>query len=528
MSLQTQIVIIGAGIAGLTMAIKLKKMGCSDFKIIETASEVGGTWRDNIYPGCSSDVPIHLYSLSSDLNPNWTHTHASQPDILQYWVQLTTKYGLHSNIIFDHKVVSAEWNGSGYDILTQTGDGTRVLLTAKILVSAVGRLGVPRFPNIPGVAEFRGVSFHSGHWDTSVSLAGKRVAVVGNGPSATQFVPVISQDLSVQITQYCRSPRWLAPPAFSQYSSAQRWLFRHSPRYLRAFRSFQFFWNELVYFAIFGSNVANYFVEQYLTTYMKRVAPPEYMDNVIPSGSALKVGCKRVVYDTNYLASSARPNLSLTWESIESIHDSGIVTKSGRTEFDVIIYSTGYIADDYFISIKGNAGQLVAEYYVAQRGPTAYLGTTLPGFANLFFISGGNTATGSSSVLLAIEIQAEYIIQLIQPILTGDISSLEVTIEATDAYNRHIQAKLAGFVWSKCSSWYRTGGNGKIYATFPGPMTLFWWWLRRPNWDHYTFNSAAGWKPQRAVLGPYSIVLLGCLTWVVVAVSYLWLQRRGL
>ncbi|KAJ7023565.1 hypothetical protein C8F04DRAFT_1213255 [Mycena alexandri] len=447
MSLQTQIAIIGAGIAGLTMAIKLKRMGFSDFTVIEAANEIGGTWR-----GCSSDVAIHLYSLSSDLCPDWMHSHALQPDILQYWLQLTAKYGLDRNISLDHKVVSAEWNGGGYDILAETGDGTRIPLTAKVLVSAVGRLGVPRFPDIPGVAEFRGVSFHSARWDTSVSLAGKRVAVVGNGPSATQFVPIISQDPSVQVTQYCRSPRWLAPPALSQYSAAQRWLFRHSPCYLRAFRSFQFFWKTDH--------------EKYLTRYMKRVVPLEYWEEAIPSG----------------------PNLSLCPD-----HE--------QNRFFVLLTSTGSEQDDYFISIKGNAGQCVAEYYVAQGGPTAYLGTTLPGFANLFFISGGNTATGSSSVLLAVEIQTEYIIQLIQPILDGNISSLEVTVGATEAYNRYLQVKLTGFVWSKCSSWYRTGGDGKVYATFPGPMTLFWCWLRRPNWDHYTFHSATGWKPQRSVLG---------------------------
>ncbi|KAJ7100486.1 hypothetical protein C8R44DRAFT_834794 [Mycena epipterygia] len=459
---QPHVVIIGAGIGGMTMAIELKRMGFSKFTIIEKASEVGGTWRDNIYPGCSSDVSINLYSLSTDLNPNWTHSHAFQPEIQEYWIQLVLKYDLYPKMIFNRRVVSAQWDmkAQKYDILTEDRDGTQTSLTAAILVSAIGLLEIPSFPDIPGISRFRGDSFHSARWDNTISLAGKRVAVIGSGSSAS--IPDLT---GVQVRQ--------------AISPNKQWLFRHLPFYHRIFRNFQYLRRELMYLAIFGSSFTKPYFERQAKAYMAEATPVEYLNQVIPSGPSLKLGCKRIVFDTNYLTSLARPNMSLVWDPIESINE------EGSTAFDVIIYSTGYITDGYSLNLKGSSDQTVAEYYEAHGGPTAYLGTTLPGFPNFFTISGANTATGYTSLLFAEEVQVKYIIQMITPVIAGDISSMEVTAEATDAYNRDIQARLAGSIWSTCFSWYRTGNTGKIHGLFPGPMTLFWLWLRRPNWAHY-------------------------------------------
>ncbi|KAJ6548132.1 hypothetical protein DFH09DRAFT_628944 [Mycena vulgaris] len=520
---QPHVVVIGAGIGGMTMAIALKRMGFSNFTVIEKASEVGGTWRDHIYPGCSSDVAVHLYSLSTDLSPNWTHSHAFQPDIQDYWLQLALKYDLYSNIIFNRKVISAQWNTTcqHYEILTEDREGTRRSLTAAILVSAIGLLEIPKFPDIPGISDFQGASFHSAHWDKTISLAGKRVAVIGSGPSATQFIPIISEDPNVHVTQYCRSKSWILPPVRQEYSTAQKWLLRYLPCYLRAFRNFQYLWNELMYLVIFGSNITNPYVERGAKAYMTKATPVEYLDQVIPSHPDHKLGCKRVVYDTNYLASLARPNLSLVWDSIESINVDSILTKRGSESFDVIIYSTGYVTDAYSILIKGSTGQTVAEYYEAHGGPTAYLGTSLPGFPNFFTISGANTATGYTSVLIAEEVQVEYIIQMIKPVVAGDILSAEVTTGATDAYNRDIQTRLTGFVWSKCFSWYRTGNMGKIHGLFPGPMVLFWWWLRRPNWSHYKILTVGQRRPRRPFYCEPSVALLALLSLGVGGAAYL-------
>ncbi|KAJ7108242.1 GNS1/SUR4 family-domain-containing protein [Mycena epipterygia] len=426
------IVIVGAGIGGMTMAIELKRIGFSNFTIIEMASEVGGTWRDNIYPGCSSDVAAHLYSLSTDLNPDWTHSHAFQPDLQKYWVGLAHKYELYSNTIFNRKVVSADWDAKTqqYSILIEDcNNKTRTSLRARLLVSAIG-------------------------------------------------------------------PR-------QEYSATQKWIFRHVPFCLRAFRNFQYLRSELLYFLIFGSNTANHYVEQYyIKAHMRKVTPIEYLEQIIPSHPK-KLGCKRIIYDTNYLASLARPNMSLVWDPIEAI------TEDGLAAVDVIIYSTGYVTDEYTISIKGSKQQTIAEYYEAQGGPTAYLGTTLPGFPNFFMISGANSSSGHTSVLFAFEVQAQYIIQMIKPVIAGAVSSLEITAEATETYNRDIQARLTGFVWTTCASWYRAGQTGKIHRPFPGPMALFWWRLWRPNWSHYKVQSATGLEPGRPWYHS-SGILFGC------------------
>ncbi|KAJ7029749.1 hypothetical protein C8F04DRAFT_1043117 [Mycena alexandri] len=483
---QPHIVIIGGGIGGMTMAIELKRIGFSNFTIIEKGAEFGGTWRDSIYPGCSSDVPIHVYSLSTDLKFDWTHSLEFQPAIQEYWLQLARKYGLYPNIIFNRKVVSAQWDvpTQKYDVITQDLGGFLIPMSAAILISAIGILEIPRFPVIPGISSFRGDSFHSSRWNHDISLAGKRVAVIGSGASATQFVPIVSEDPTVQITQFCRSPSWILPPARRQYSLVEKWLLRHVPFYLRTFRNCNYFWTEMIYLGVFGNKFLALCIQKYVRWYMTKNTPAEYVDQVIPSDPNHKLGCKRLLYDTNYLASLARPNMSLVRDRIEYIGEQGVFTQKGLQAVDIIIYATGYITDDYPINIKGTE-QTVSEYYHAHSGPTAYLGTTVPTFPNFFTIAGPNTATGHTSLLFAEEVQVQYIMQMIKPVLAGHISSLEVTDEATEKYNHHIQNRLGGFAWSKCSSWYKTGDNGKVHGLFPGSMSLFWWWLRRPNWSHY-------------------------------------------
>ncbi|KAJ7221365.1 hypothetical protein GGX14DRAFT_429489 [Mycena pura] len=521
---QPRVVIIGAGVGGMTMAIELKRMGFSNFTIIEKAAEVGGTWRDHIYPGCSSDVAVHFYSLSTELKPDWTHNFALQPAIQEYWLQVARKHDLYANIVFNRKVVSAQWDARAqqYSILTEDLNGTKVVMTAAILVSAVGVLEIPRFPDIPGISRFAGDSFHSARWNNKVSLAGKRVAVIGGGASAMQLVPRISQDPSVQVTQFCRSRTWILPPVRKEFSATHKWLLRHMPFYLRIYRNFQFLMTELAYLKIFGSHSGNRDVERLVKDYMLKATPKEYIHQVIPSDPDLKVGCKRVIFDTSYLASLAQPNMELAWDPIESISEDAILTKKGSTPFDVIIFCTGYITDDYPIPIQGSTDQTVAGYFKAHGGPTAYLGTTIPSFPNFFTLAGANTATGHTSLLFAEEVQVQHILKLIKPIIAGHILSLEVTAEATDAYNRKIQSRLAGFIWAKCFSWYRTGNTGKIHGLFPGPMSLYWWWMRRPNWAHYKVITVGQWKPQQSFYCGTSAAMIGWLAFGVLAAALKW------
>ncbi|KAF7297438.1 hypothetical protein MIND_00977400 [Mycena indigotica] len=519
------VVIVGAGVGGISCAIALKrKLNCEDFVIFEKASDVGGTWRDNIYPGASSDIAIHFYSLSTDLNPDWSSTHGTQADALDYWRKLTTKYSLYPHLTLNTRVVSAVWNGSEYDVAVEnllTGEHSNI--TAKVVVSAIGILEMPKLPAIPGLASFKGHKFHSARWDTGVDLRGQRVAVIGNGASATQFVPLISEDPSVQITQFCRTPNWLLPPARSKYSDTEKWIFRHVPLALKAYRSMLYIRSELLYVAVFARKSLRDMMTKRVKGYILASSPEEMRGQLIPN---YEIGCKRVLFDTDYLKCLHRPNMNLNWNRIQNITEQGLVTKNGEVlEFDVIIFATGFIADKYPVHVVGDKGISVQEYYNSQGGPKAYCGTAIPGFPNFFLLAGPNTTTGHTSVILTEEIQINYILKLVKPILAGLVKTFTVTSRATDAYNELIHARLARSVFVGCVSWYRTAnGEGKVSSIFPGPMALYAWWLRRPVWEHYEADGASDrwrsliwWNTLAQMLNPlhYVGLMFGWfLTWV--------------
>ncbi|KAJ7684224.1 hypothetical protein DFH06DRAFT_1155057 [Mycena polygramma] len=488
-----QVVIIGAGVGGVSFAIALKRqLGFEDIIIYEKASDIGGTWRDNIYPGASSDVAVHFYSLSTDLNPDWPSTHGSQVDTQAYWRKLTAKYDLYRRIVFNRLVVSAEWSSKEqlYRIVTEdVGSGERYHTTAKILVSAIGLLEVPRFPSIAGLSSFKGEMFHSARWDMGVDLRGKRVAVIGNGASATQFVPIISQDPTVQVTEFCRTPNWFLPPIRADYSPQWKWTFRNVPFAMRIYRFLLYLRTELLYLLVFAHKGIRTKYTVVAKDYIERTAPKEELEHLIPKYS---IGCKRIIFDTNFLQALHRPNMKLNWDGIQSICDDGIITKKGeKLAFDVIIFATGFTADRYQLNIVGETGKTVQEYYDSQGGPKAYLGTTVPGFPNLFLIAGPNTASGHTSVILTEEMQIDYILQFVKPILDGLVSTFDVTTRATDAYNDLIHARLARSVFVECVSWYRSGGEGKVTSIFPGPMFLYGWWVRQAKWEDYNVKATS-------------------------------------
>ncbi|KAJ7689781.1 hypothetical protein B0H17DRAFT_1291851 [Mycena rosella] len=487
------VVIIGAGVGGLAFGIALKRqLRFTDFTIYEKAAEVGGTWRDNIYPGAASDVAVHFYSLSTDLNPDWSATHGSQPEMQAYWCKLARKYDLYRHIVFNRLVVSAEWNAKEqrYHVVTEDGEGRRSSTTAKILISALGVLEVPQFPDIPGLALFEGKMFHSAKWDAGVDLRGKRVAVIGNATSAAQFVPIISQDPTVQVTQFCRTPSWFLPSMKSDYSPRWKWAFKHLPLVIQLHRFRMYLRSELFYLYVFHHASIRSNVTTQAKKYMTTTAPKADLVHLIPT---YDLGCKRVVFDPNYLSSLHRQNLSLNWDGIESIYADGIITKTGdKLKFDVIILATGFVTNRFPLPIRGADGRTVQEYYDGEGCPKAYIGTTVPGFPNLFLLSGPNTATGHTSVIHTEELQVNYILKFVKPILSGVVSSFEVTPAATDRYNERIQDMLSRSVHVACSSWYRTGGDGPISSIFPGPGILFWWWTRRPRWSDYRVDAASG------------------------------------
>ncbi|KAK7039692.1 hypothetical protein R3P38DRAFT_2901443 [Favolaschia claudopus] len=523
-----QIVVIGAGIGGLSFGIALRRQlgrGFDDFVVVRHTTVLGCLLTQHS-KGATSDVATHFYSASTDLNPDWSATHTPQPEMYEYWRKLASKYNLYRHIVFNRTVVSAIWDAAEnlYHIVTKdviTGEESST--TAKILISAIGILEIPNYPKIAGLESFKGKKFHSARWDTGVDLRGKRVAVVGNGASAIQFIPHISEDPTVQITDFCRTPNWMVPPMRAKFSPFWKWSFRYIPLWMRLYRLFLYSRSELNYLGNFANAKIRAKTTALLTGYIKAVAPKEYHDKLIPDYT---LGCKRLLLDTNFLRSLHRPNLDLNWDGIQSVSEEGIITKTGqKLPFDVIIFATGFTADRYLINVVGEKGMSVQDYYDSQEGPKAYLGCTVPGFPNFFMIAGPNIATGHTSAIYTEEIQINYIMKFVNPLLSNLVTSFTVTPLATDAYNDLLQARLARSVWTDCVSWYRTGGGkGRVTSIFPGPMFLFAHWLRRPRWEDYVVNAKSrrwAWRVWRERwfrrLNPFQwLAMLGgvFLTWL--------------
>jgi cation diffusion facilitator CzcD-associated flavoprotein CzcO len=524
-----RIVVIGSGAGGMAFAIALKRqLNFQDFIIYEKGPDVGGTWRDNIYPACASDVGIHLYSLSSDLKHDWKRELGTQPEIQAYWKNLAKKYSLYQQTIFNSKVISAEWNSAEqrYHIVVEDlKTGQTTFTTAQILISATGVLEVPRLPPssiMPGIQSFKGEHFHSARWDYSVCLRGKRVAVIGNGSSASQFVPRIAQDPSTFITNFWRTPAWFFPRTNTPYSPFEKWVFKYIPFAKRIHRAQVYFRLELNYL-LFRSATVQSLMMKYLTKSMLAISPPEYHDKIIPN---FPPGCKRIIIGKSYLESMNQPNVKINWDGIAEVVPEGILTKKGeKIPFDVIIYATGFVTDQYPLSIRGIDGRTIEDYYRSTGGPQAYLGITTPGFPNLYILGGPNTATGHNSFIFTEELQIGYSLQLIKPVLEGTVSSFEVTAEATDAYNKKLQKRFLSSVFVHCASWYRAGGDGKISAIFPFSTLTYRWWLLWPNWSHYKCIRAERWlKQRRQSRLKQTLVLLAFAS----SISWMWTHPENL
>ncbi|KAF9469173.1 hypothetical protein BDZ94DRAFT_360082 [Collybia nuda] len=518
------VIIVGAGLAGISTAIRLKKhLRFENFTIYEKANAIGGTWRDNTYPGCGSDVPGHWYSLSSELNPQWSSYFVEQPEIRAYWEGLYQKYGLPLHTKLGHAVVSAEWEPSlqRYNVTVQDlATGVTKHEVAECIFYAIGGFMAPLYPkDIPGVEDFRGELWHSARWRHDVELKGKRVGVIGNGCSAAQFIPQISKDPSVEVINFCRTPQWYVPRGNYRYSQFIKWVFAHVPLVMRFYRNYIMARSDLS-FLIFRRTNARLIAltKRLLSMYIKQVAPKEYAGDLTPE---YPPGCKRIIVDPGYLESLNQPNVSLRWEAIDSIVEGGIKLKTGEIiPLDIIIFGTGYSVEPVDLRVHGSKGTTVHEYFATQGGATAYLGTCMPGFPNIFTLLGPNVATGHASVIFSQESQINFAIQLIKPILDGQAKSFEVADNATEEYNTWLQGRLSTSVWTQCNSYYQVGGqkHTKIVATFPGPVSLFWWLTLTPEWGVFRSVGAERWMKQHRITkaqewGIWSVVLGLGLGW---------------
>jgi cation diffusion facilitator CzcD-associated flavoprotein CzcO len=520
--IQRRVAIIGAGVAGLAQAIALKtKLDFHDFTIFEKGSEVGGVWRANTYPGCSSDVEIHWYSLSTDLFPYWNKSHGLQPEIQAYWIDLSRKYDLYSHIAFNTKVLSAEWDDAKqqYTIVAEdVFSGKRTTSVAHVVISAHGILEAPKIPyEIPGVRKFQGTSFHSAQWPSSIDLQNKRVAVIGNASSGAQFVPSVSEDPSVEVVNFIRTPTWFNTRPHIPYSDTAKWMFANIPLVMRLHRAWIMFWLVAPLHLTMNDRALQK-QRDALTKYILDNTPDRYHSHMIPDHPP---GCKRIVADSGYLKSLSRSNVTLNFDGIDEIVENGIITKTGEMlPFDVIVYATGFIGERFPMHVRGLNGATIQGYYDAHGGPTAYIGTAIPDTPNFYLINGPNTGTRASALFIA-EVQVAYILRLIEPVLTGSASFFTIKAAPTDAYNAKLQEGLSRSVHVHCHSWARTNGTDKAFYPFPWPSTVWWWLLRRPNWDHYMAVGAEKWVWARRVKAIKKILKCGAV------LTLLWSYMSG-
>lgn len=458
------IAIVGSGFAGIGMAIRLKQAGIHDFTIYEQADRVGGTWRDNRYPGAACDIESHLYSFSFEPNPKWSRMFAPQAEILAYLEHCVEKYGLGSHLRLSTAVVGAtfdETNGV-WDVKTNDGRAQK----ARVLIAGCGGLSKPQLPEIPGIGSFQGETFHSARWNDQARLSGKTVAVIGTGASAIQIVPSIAPVVG-RLLVFQRTAPWILPKRDRELRALEQAVFARLPLAQRMARASQYLRHELFAVGFVKKPKLMELLGRLGELYLKKsVRDPVMREKLKPSYT---LGCKRILLSNDYYPAIQRENVELVTEPIAAIRAEGIELQSGETRrVDTVIYATGFQAAEAVapFDIRGRGGIDLNEAWKA--GPEAYLGTTIAGFPNFFLIVGPNVGLGHSSMVYMIESQIAYIKSAIQTMREENIKFVDVRRAEQDRYNEQLQARFPSTVWSSgCVSWYQTR-NGKNTTLWPG------------------------------------------------------------
>jgi cation diffusion facilitator CzcD-associated flavoprotein CzcO len=476
-----RILIVGAGFAGLGMAAALRAAGIEDFSVLEKGDDVGGVWRDNVYPGAACDIPSHLYSFSFEPKADWSRSFAPQPEILEYLRAIALKYQLRRHMRFQTEVQSADFDEQGgvWRITSTTGQR----FDARIVVTACGQLNRPLIPALPGVDRFRGAAFHSARWDETSGLAGKRVAVVGTGASAIQIVPSIVDKVR-RLHLFQRSAPYVIAKADRAYLGWERSLFDKIPAVMRLTRGG-------IYTAYEARALGLVFAPPLLVLLQRAfrrhledsVADPELRRRLTPD---YPFGCKRVLLSNDYYPALQRPNAELVTDAIREVTTHGIVTADGRERaIDTIVYATGFKATEFLapMAIRGRGGrELRAEW---KDGAEAYLGIAVSGFPNLFMLYGPNTNLGHNSIIYMLESQIRYVTRCVQAIEARRLRYVDVAREAQTTFNAEVQRRIAGSIWSgDCTSWYKSA-SGKHTNNWPGFTFDYRRRTREPDFSDY-------------------------------------------
>ncbi len=483
-----EVAIVGTGFGGLCIALKLREDGEQNFVLIERGDSVGGTWRDNSYPGAACDVPSHLYSFSFAPKTDWSRKYPVQPELHAYLRDIAERHELLPKVRF-----STTFEGADYDEVHQlwhiriSRQGVVSQLSARSLVLANGGLAEPKLPEIAGIERFAGKTFHSSRWDHDYELAGKRVAVIGTGASAIQFVPEIAPKVA-RLDVYQRTPNWIIPRPDRAYSQAEKSRFARWPLWRKLYRAMIYWGHEA---RVFGFVVQPAFMKLFQKVaefhINRQVVDPTLKRKVTPG---YLIGCKRILISNDWYPALGRRNVDLVDAPIAEIREHSIVTADGQErEVDCLIFGTGFYATDNPIGavVRGRGGRSLAQEW--SGGEEAYLGTLVKGFPNLFLIVGPNTGVGHTSMVYIIESQVSLIRRLLAK-LRGKAQALEIKAAVQDGFNHALQQRLETSAWSTgCNSWYKHR-SGKITALWPGFTFSFRRQIEAVGDGDYTLQTA--------------------------------------
>ena len=481
---QVKVAIIGAGFGGLAAAIRLRQQQIDDFIMLEKSDDVGGTWRENRYPGAACDVQSHMYSLSFAPKTDWSKRYAEAPEIFQYIQDITRDYQLRQFIRFNTEVIGAYYDEHRY--LWRIELASQEILEAQFVIFASGPLHVPQIPHIQGIEKFQGKVFHSSQWDHQYNLENKTVASVGTGGSAIQYIPEIAPTVK-QLYVLQRSAAWVIPRDERKYARFEKHLFAHQNWIRRLHRARLYWSNESRVIPIvkpmamrYAQKLGQAFIRfQVKDKTIAQKLTPDYI-----------MGCKRILISNKYYPTFNRKNVELITEQIQELTEDSIITQDGKKrKIDCLIYGTGFVTDPR-IYLKqfpciGQHGQSLSEVW--ENGAESYYGVSIKGFPNLFQLLGPNTVLAHNSVLFMIEAQIEYILQLIQLVDRTQTQAAVVKDEIQDKFNDRVQRMLEGTVWqSGCTSWYQQNG-GKNFSLWPTYTWRYWVETRQVNPADYHF-----------------------------------------
>jgi cation diffusion facilitator CzcD-associated flavoprotein CzcO len=484
--LETTVAIIGSGFSGLGMAIQLRKRGRDDFLILEKSHDVGGVWRDNTYPGCGCDVPTTVYSYSFEQNPFWSKMWSSQPEIYAYLRRMFDKYDLRRKTLFGAEVVAASWDSAASRWRLRSADGRTII--ARFLVMGIGPMTAPKLPDLKGIESFTGAAFHSARWDHTVDLTGKKVAVIGTGASAIQFVPVIAEQVG-QLQLYQRTPPWVLTRFDPGIPKSVRTLFAKVPLIRSIFRATTYWIAEAQAIALHGYGILHKPLEWAAKAHIrKRIKDPALAAKLTPD---YQIGCKRILYSPTYYPALARPNAEVVTDGIAEVRPGSIVTVDGTERaVDVIIYGTGFNLTGPVESLNirlGDGESLMQRWRTS--GMQAHMGVTVAGMPNAFFLMGPNSAIAHNSIVFMIEQQIKLVLHAMDGMHQRAATAIQIRTDAQERFNGDIQRRLGRRVWSSagCRTYF-VDDDGVNRVLWPGFSWEYWRAVRNFDETQYQFT----------------------------------------